>query len=270
MSDSKDKQIPEQLRAISAEELQRVSAALPDDPSERLVIFIEATRVLDCESVQVQVGSENKRLTPPDLNMIENGWNQVTAKCLTPLNQKGAFPLMESTPRTRSFAASLLHQCGRAILMQRVADMVQYGIMTAEPALDGFTFTASEDSKSQWLDEVESIQLSDFEDEVARSGAPSYNAWKLCEHEEWSDVQDQPGAFLSRQRDNLDQWLRTDVDALMIPLVHPWKTHRGTMMAYDATPELDNHFLASATCAFGTPVKSEIFESSYDDDGAGD
>jgi len=246
MSDGRDKQIPEELRAISAEELQHASAALPDDQFERLIVFIEATRVLDCESVKAQIGPENKGLAAPDLNMIQNGWNQVAANCLTPLSQKGAFPLMESTVPTRSFAVGLLHQFGRAILMQRVADMVQYGILTAKPTSDGFDFTSSEEGRSQWLDEVESIQLIDFENRLARSKAPSYNAWQLLEHDEGSGVEDHPGAFLSRRRDNLDQWLQADVDALMIPLIRPWKTNRGTMMAYDAIPELDDHFLALA------------------------
>lgn len=247
MDNSKDKQVSEELRAIGREELQRASSVLPSDPLARLVVFIEATRVLDYESTLQQVGPEARRLSAPDMNMIQSGWNQVAATCLSPLEQKQGFPLQESTERSRSFAATLLHQFGRGILMGRVADMVEHGMLTAQSTSEGFSFTASEEAASQYLDKMEAIHLREFEDELARSKASSYNAWNLCEHDEWSDVQDQPGAFLSRQRDNLDGWLRKDVDKLMLPLIRPWKTNRGTMMAYDAIPELDNHFLALAT-----------------------
>lgn len=247
MCGSNDSTIVQEIRALGLEEVERATEAIPAESLDRAVLFVEATRVLDCEVIQHQLGSAEHKLPVPDLDVIHTGWNRVAASCLSPLDKRHGFPLMESTPNTRAFAISLLHQFGRGVLMQRVGDMVEQGFLVAQRTSDGFSFAMAEGASSQFLDNIEFNQLQHFEDTLAGSSDSAYKGWQLFEHTDLADVEHHPGAFLSRQQDCLKGWLHDDVDSLMTPLIRPWKTSRGTMMAYDAIPEVDNHFLALAT-----------------------
>lgn len=242
MSDS----IPEELRSLATRELQAANDALPTSAMERLTVFLEVTRVVDYETIVRPLLRKCDQLPPSVFDLAMWGWKFVASRCLSPMALRNACPLMESTPESRAFAAFLLQQFGRADLIRRVADMVEHGLMIADRTATGISLQSAPHTASQFVDTLEFSSLRRFDSWISAAQESSYNGWALREYDHVGDVAAEPGAFLGRGRRQLSQWRAADVEGLMLPLLRPWDSGRGMMIAYDAVPEVDDHFLAEA------------------------
>jgi hypothetical protein len=236
--------IPEELRSLAAGELDSVIGALPKSAMERLVLFIEATRVVDYESIIRPLLRATDQLPPGQFDLAMWGWKFLAARCLSPVPVRNGCPLMESTLQSRAVAMAFLQQFGRADCVRRVAEMVTHGLVVAERTSTGYSFTSAPHTYAQFVDTLEFDSLKRFDSWVTRDQVSSYNGWSVLEYGHFREIADTPGAFLGRAKDRLEQWRCPDVEKLMVPLLRPWDSGRGTMIGYDAIPEVDDHFLA--------------------------
>jgi len=238
--------VPLLLRSLAAEALASVVSVLPSDNIRRLICMIEATRVVDYNTIIDGLLPPGRRLPAPDLEIVKTGWGALAAECLAPFAQAGAFPLMESTAETRRAVMGMLHRCGQSVHLRRAADMVQFGLMTASETHSVIELARAPHTHSEFLDILEFAHLRRFDDLVKARKIPFYKGWTILEHSHLTDVLARPGAFMSRANDRLESFRHEDIDSLMIPLIRPWDSGHGLMMAYGALPEIDDHFMSEA------------------------
>ena len=67
---------------------------------------------------------------------------------------------------------------------------------------------------------------------------------------------DMPGNYVALANAPARRWLRPDIEELIKPLVRPWDTGYGVMVAYDARIEVDKHYMAEAL-ALATPWRED-------------
>lgn len=212
--------------AARLDELAQKEIAEVDDflstlqPMECTVLLIEACRCIDhMHVVQRLSANEKSKLSVHDFDILIRGWNVLLGKLLKRKGEFSGVPLRASTPELRQTVMGMMHFAGRYVILNRTAEMVRHGMVSA--ALDG--------------SEIE-LKLSDraltdhFHDQVDHQKLADLNA-KL--HEDYaSDVN--PGTTL-RLRD------------VMANLTFPWKTSQGVMIGYTADPEIDSYFLRAVT-----------------------
>lgn len=241
-------EISQKFLSLSKRNVESIQALLPEDEDQRFVLFVETIRVLDYWFLFQELLPKDMRLPPHDLEIMRWGWNQAAALLLRPLRQPSGIPMRESTPETRSLAMKLLHQLGRSVLLKRVADMIQNGLVIAKQEECRFVIEAVEGTSIQFLDILEPIQKKKIEDALRKKGKDLFSEkWGIFDLEHISIFQNLPGSYMGLDMENpFDSWICDDIEPLMAPLVFPWDSGHGTMMGYDALPEIDNHFLAAA------------------------
>jgi hypothetical protein len=242
--------LSEELSRLATKELETVLRWLPGDRYERFTIFMDATRMIDYWTVFQELLPEDRRLAEPDYQVIAWGWNLAAAHLFSAISQAG-IPIAKAGQDRRSLAMTLLHQLGRSVLMRRAATMVSHGLLVGEQSDSSLILRRpNDDSMTQFVDLLEHERLAVLEDKFWKGESTSVSdAWTRKEHSGLGvdHLRGQVGSFLTRRRfTELDRWTRSDIDDLMRPLVRPWQSGYGLMTAYDAAPEVDDHFLAEA------------------------
>jgi len=230
------------LRDLAEAHLAAVRKQLPSERMGRFVMFIEVVRAMDYWGISAYPDSLNDAKVGQSLDLMYWGWNRAVAELFEPLDLPGAFPLMESTRESRGFATGLMQEFGKASLARRLADMCERGIMEIARDGDEFQIRMSEDAKAQFADAMEHDRLKAAEERAPFSSA----GWTIASMRDALRFPDMPGNYLALANAPVKRWLRPDIEELIRPLVRPWDTGRGVMVAYDARIEVDKHYMAEA------------------------
>jgi hypothetical protein len=175
------------------------------------------------------------------IDLMYWGWNRAVAELFEPLDQPSGFPLVESTHESSVFATRIMQEFGKVSLLRRLADMCERGIMEITRDGDQFQLHMSEDARAQFADAAESGRL------IAAQALPSSTAgWTTISMRDALRFPDMPGNYMATAGAPAKRWLRPDIQELIKPLVRPWDTGRGVMVAYDARIEVDKHYMAEA------------------------
>lgn len=230
------------LRSLADAHLATVLKSLPSNRRDRFVLFIEVVRAMDYWGISAYPGVEGNDEVEQSLDLMYWGWNRAVAELFEPLDQPDAFLLMESTQGSRDFAARLMQEFGKVSLARRLADMSERGIM--ELTRDGGEFHSrmSEDARAQFADAMEFDRLKAAE-ERAPSSSPG---WTMVSMRDAIRFPGMPRNYMALSDPPAMRWLRPDIEELIKPLVRPWDTGRGIMVAYDARIEVDKHYMAEA------------------------
>lgn len=209
---------PDELRSLAEHLSAEAGSVIPDDAASRYLILAEATRAVDYWTLDSVAQMDPSALSPPDLQILQWGWNELTARTLLPLGTPAGVPLGESTVDAQFAAMTLLHQFGRAALLRRTAEIVEAGLLTVRR--DGGDVHVQGGAKTAGLQAADILERSKLERIWDRLFTPA---------------------------DDLKRFkLDDELDARMAALTFPWPTPRGVMMGYDAEPEIDDHFSAVA------------------------
>lgn len=230
------------LRELAKAHLAALLKQLPSDRMGRFVLFIEVVHAMDYWGIHAPAAIEDKNQSAQSFDLMYWGWNRAVSELFEPLEQPGAFPLMESTQRSREFAVGLMQEFGKVSLLRRMADMVERGIVEAVKDRDEFHVRIAEDTKAQFADSLESGRLKSAEERMPSSSA----GWKMASMRDALRFPGMPGAYFARADTPANRWLRPDIEELIKTLVRPWDTGRGVMVAYDARIEVDKHYMAEA------------------------
>jgi hypothetical protein len=204
------------------------------------------TRVLGYWTTVNQSLPKEKQLPGPIFTMIGWRWNLATEYYYSKLSKPG-FPMFESTNKTRADALSVLHKYGRCVLLRRVADMLGSGMLEGEVVDGGYIFRRVDVSDAQVMDNLEYEFLSELNLSFEGRIGESYNGWSLMEFPDMDDLPKELGAFHGKVvMPELKAMRSENIRELMFPLVRPWDSGFGVMMAYDAIPETDAHFFSVA------------------------
>jgi hypothetical protein len=177
--------------------------------------------------------------------MLHWGWNLALEVFFSGLTKPG-FPIWESTPKSRDNAFNILQRLGRSVLLQRAASLVECGHILASE-VEGKIFFKRALADVQVLDNLEYEFLEELDVDMRSSDSGYYNGWKLVEFSDKDDYPTQLGAFWgSHSMPDLDALQLDNIDEIMQPLVRPWDSGYGMMVAYDALPEVDAHFFSVA------------------------
>lgn len=230
------------LRDLAETHLATVLKRLPTDQIGRFVLFIEVVRAMDFWGTNASAMIGDSEKVSQSFDMMYWGWNRAVAELFEPLSQPGAFPLMESTQESRVFAAELMQEFGKVSLLRRLADMSERAIMNIARDGDEFQIYMNEDAKAQFADATELDRL-----KTAEAQAPSSSSgWTKASMRDALRFPGMPGNYLALADAPVKRWLRPDIEALIKPLVRPWETGRGVMVAYGARIEVDKHYMAEA------------------------
>lgn len=208
----------------------------------RFVLFIEVVRAMDYWGTHAQTLIGDSEKVAQSFDLMYWGWNRTVAELFDPLDQPGAFPLMESTQESRTFATGLMQEFGKVSLLRRLADMSERGIMETTRDGDVFQIHMGEDARAQFADAAELDRLKAAEARLPALGA----GWTMASMRDALRFPDMPGNYMAMADTPVKRWLRTDIEELIKPLVRPWDTGRGVMVAYDARIEVDEHYIAAA------------------------
>lgn len=230
------------LRALAEAHLADVLKQLPNDRMGRFVLFIEVVRAMDYWGIHAQLASAGKEGIEQSLDLMYWGWNRAVAELFEPLEQPGAFPVMESTQRSRGLAAGLMQEFGKVSLLRRLADMSERGIMAITRDGDEFKIHMSEDARAQFADSTELDRLKAAEERLSSSSA----GWTMASMRDALRFPGMPGNYMALADAPVKRWLRPDIEELIKPLVRPWDTGYGVMVGYDARIEVDKHYMAEA------------------------
>lgn len=230
------------LRELANTHLATILEKLPRDDMGRFILFIEVVRAMDYWGIHVPAQFGDSENVEQSLDLMYWGWNRAVAELFTPLNQVGAFPLMESTPESRGYAAGLMQEFGKVSLLCRLSDMSERGIMEITKEGNEFQVCMADDARAQFADATE---LDRFQAAEARLPL-MVSDWTMVSMEDAQWSPDMPGNHWVLPDQPAKHWIRSDIEELIRPLVRPWETRRGVMVAYDARPEVDAHFMAEA------------------------
>ena len=230
---------PQALRDLAEVHLGAILKRLPGDRIARFVLFIEVVRAMDYWGTALSGDSEQ---VTHWIDLMYWGWNRAVAELFEPLDQPGAFPLMESTHESRVFAARLMQEFGKVSLLRRLADMSERGIVKITREDDEFQICMSEDARAQFADATEPDRLKAAEALLSSSSA----GWTTASMRDVLRFPDMPGNYMAAADAPVKCWLRPDIEELIKPLVSPWDTGRGVMVAYGARIEVDMHYMAEA------------------------
>ena len=208
----------------------------------RFVLFTEVVRAMDYWGINAQLASTGDEKVEQSLDLMYWGWNRAVAELFEPLDQPSAFPLMETTQESRGFAAGLMQEFGKVSLARRLADMSERGIVEIARDGDEFQIRMSEDARAQFADTMEFDRLKAAEERAP----PSNSGWTMASMRDAIRFPDMLGNYLALANAPVTRWLRPDIEELIKPLVRPWDTGRGVMVAYDARAEVDKHYMAEA------------------------
>lgn len=230
------------LRDVAEAHLAMVRERLPSDRMGRFVMFIEVVRAMDYWGIGAYPESLEKATAGQSRDLMYWGWNRAVAELFEPLDQPGAFPLMESTPESRGLAVGLMQEFGKVSLARRLADMSERGIMEVVRNGDEFQIRMREDAKAQFADAMEHDRL-----KAAEERAPSASSgWTVTSMRNALRLPRMPGNYIARSSAPAKRWIRPDIEELIKPLVRPWDTGRGVMVAYDARIDVDKHYMSEA------------------------
>lgn len=230
------------LRDLADAHLAAVLEPLPGDRIGRFVLFIEVIRAMDYWGTHASPMIGDSEKVAQSLDLMYWGWNRAIAELFEALDQPGTFPLMESTPESRGYAAALMQELGKVSLLRRLADMSERGIMDITRDGDEFQIRMGEDTLAQFADATELDQLKAAEVRVPSSSA----GWAITSMRDALRFPGMPGNYMASADPPVKRWLRHDIEELIKPLVRPWDTGRGVMVAYDARIEVDKHYMAEA------------------------
>ena len=215
-------EIADRLDRLARQEFDEVKQFVSTvPPIECATLLIEACRCLDHMHVlQLLSKNDEGKLSVHDFDIIARGWNILFGLLMQRKGEFKGVPLRASVPELRQAVMSMLHSAGRYVLLNRTAEMVRHGMVSA--TADG--------------DEIE-LQLSDqtisdhFHDQVDHRKFVELNAEVLRGYK-----------TIATDSDTV-QHLRN----VMGRLIFPWKTSEGLMVGYSADPEIDAYFLKAVT-----------------------
>lgn len=237
----------EQFSQLAESELEIALSAIPSDPLSKSALFVELIRAMDYVAFLNPSPEEHGGLSQPDYEVLINGWKLAARYLLTPI-KLAALPSFESTKEIRTFAFGLLHKFGQTVLLNRVEEMIRARFLKIESSQDGFIVSSTSRTKNQLLDNLEFKRVANLKAQLNDLPTEFFGGWRIFDIDNLSTVENRPGAFMSARRSHPLGHLRCEnVDELMLPLIRPWNSGRGIMMAYGALPEVDDHFLAEAT-----------------------
>lgn len=235
------------LREAADNQLNSIIQRLPPEPEVRFIWFLEIQRIFDVRAVQKYSGIAPQ--TADEISFFEVlqlGMNLAAVHLLLRLKVPFGLPLGASTNEAREVATRILYSFGLVGLARRTADMVEYGFMAAEVEGDRIILRDSGMCAAQFLDKLEPELLRSKESELEGLEV-SPEGWDVRAGDELQDI-NSAGAFWARpQQPRVGPLLEPDqLWDLMLPLIKPWKISQGTLMGYDAAPEVDEHFLNEA------------------------
>jgi hypothetical protein len=240
-------EICRELLTIADSEREEILRNFPTEPIQSFVIFTETIRVLDTYAISLKYETEADAIKSQSLDIMNMGWNLAASSLFKPILIKG-FPISESTDKSRDYTASLLYNLGFTSLLKRAVEMIKSGILLVNRNEDIYTFKKSPIADSQFLDLMEFSYLEKLEQRITDSGEKKIGKWQIVKHRNLMKAINLPGNFLATGNDiDLSDYIRSDIESLMEPFVHPWDSGHGIMMGYRSSPEIDFHFLAKAT-----------------------
>ena len=228
------------LRDLAEVHLKAILKPLPSDRMERFVLFIEVVRAMDYWGTHAPALIGDSEKVAQSIDLMYWGWNRAVAELFEPLDQPGAFPLLESTQESRVFASGLMQEFGKVSLLRRLADMSERGILKITRNADEFQIHMEEDARAQFADAIESDRLKATEALLPASSS----GWTKSSIRDALRFPNMAGNYIALADAPVKNWLRPDIDDLIKPLVRPWDTGRGVIVAYDARIEVDKHYMA--------------------------
>lgn len=233
------------LQTLANEERDRAVSTLPEAADERVSALLEVTRALDSRWLYHFCLPAEQRLSEPDMQILRWGWNLAVAHLLRTPSQPLSIPSHRQSVALSEYAEASLHQFGRVVLLTRSALMLHHGLLTGTLCENTIRLRRQRFTDGQYLDLAETEQLHALERMVEQGEQQGFQGWMLCDADKMTELLTKLGCYWGRSTSRpLNELRISNAHELMAPLVRPWESGSGTMVAYGADPNVDDHFLA--------------------------
>lgn len=214
--------IADELRQLSEKEFKDTMHVLSQlDDTNIAMITIEACRSLDYWFVTDSFSENRQRtLSEQDFNLVYRGWNIFLQKVLPRLGMLPGIPLLGSTRETILSTSAELHRLGRHALLKRTAELIDRKFAQGS-WIDGKISVRMkrDDESDHFLDQVDAVRWNTISKKLLPWDSLAQQHLKTLRLAEWQDE-------LKR-------------------LMFRWETPQGVMVGYNASPQLDDHFIGA-------------------------
>jgi len=209
----------EKLRDLASHERQCAEGWVDRmDEMTRTVFLTEVCRLMNVINVkQIMSASTEGRLASNHFDTLVKGWNALLALLLSHTHRQRGLPIVETTLERRGMAYSALYRLGMAAVAEDASEMLRFGILRCYETEGRLHLKVDEDRESDhFLDRTEWGRLEsvngDLDESIDKDVAPYFST----------------------------DWRRAAKN-----LVFPFSFGETTMIGYDMTPEMDDHFIAA-------------------------
>ncbi|WP_261392542.1 hypothetical protein [Serratia fonticola] len=240
--------ICEKIKKLSASHFVKTIATLPDDINIRTQIFIETLRLTDYLSVVQSLFPKEMHLPYHTYECIKYGENKIMELTFSKVEIEGWFPLHETSDEKYNFCFSLAYNIGLCVLCERIIEMLNTGLFSARITDGEITISGDDDLYFQIHDHFDYNAFLERKKELLEKIGRKNKGWYVDSITNVGSKRNLVGAFqFLDDHKELDEFVFTDIEAVMKGLIKPWNSGRGIMTSYETSPELDNHFLYEAT-----------------------
>lgn len=239
-------EICREIKLIAENALDKIESSLPSETIIKFILFTEALRVLDFNSLSSSNPTSNLTQIPHN-DIMKMGWNLSTSYLFEGFKTFG-FPIAESTEETFKLASGLLYDFGCITMLRRTIDMLKTGALSVKKSDENtYVFEKTKNVNSQFLDDLEFTNLEELEELLKQKTGENYKEWNIIEKDDLEKAFYSPGNFLSFTDKDFTSYTSENIEELLQEQVRPWDSGHGIMMGYGSTFDIDMHFLGKAT-----------------------
>ena len=228
----------EDLTVIEKSILESIQHAIPDDPLDGSLMFIDLIRTYDYLFLMNELVAEKKRLSAWDQHVIRCAWPRVVKLLYGSLKSIKGFPAAKWTAEHNQYGLNYLHTVGYAAILRRFKEQFRAGLLDIRKNADNEWYVnIRPGTECQFIDQYDFDHLNDFINKPYEYKKSYLEKW--APHVEGSIddlIKDyEYGALLKR-----DKVYKEDAELVneFRNLVFPYPTGWGNMLGYNATENI--------------------------------
>ncbi len=208
------------LRELSRREFSYVEKMLSEmSDLEVTHLVIGACQALDFWLITDNFSQDAKaKLSVPDMSIVSRGWNPLLKLLQGRIGKQSGVPIGGVDMSYIRRHTSLLHQLGRSVVLNKTAELLQFGnFETNSSGKDIYVRTIHVESGYLHSDRIDD--------------------WR------WNNL-DINSVQKNAIHQSMAEWRRQDIEQKMADVVYPYAMPHGTIVGYETTREIDEHFLS--------------------------
>ena len=160
----------------------------------------------------------NAKLSVPDMSIVSRGWNPLLAILQKRIGKQSGVPMGNVDMSYIQRHTSLLHQLGRGVVLNKTAELLQFGnFESSSSGKDVYVRTTVAESDDLHSDRIDDWKWNNLDINIAQKDAV---------------------------HQSMAAWRKSGIQQKLTEIVFPYAMPHGTIVGYQTTREIDEHFLS--------------------------